>query len=214
MIQAVVISNGLEGIQTYFVSNKLVTYTILEIEENFNPNLNSFDLLIVPNGCDHIAMASIKDKVAAFLDNGKVLFCFDGWFTNWIPGNQWIMSNEKKSIDVRYHIKTDRYQLLKDIDINQLIYSHNISGWWACGYIETSKNADVLLEDTWQRPIIVLDEKSTNGIMILTASGPLGDSGAIPSDEESSYAALGILYQNMLHFILKKKDYANNRVII
>ncbi|TXD83513.1 hypothetical protein ESY86_09140 [Subsaximicrobium wynnwilliamsii] len=204
MIQAAVISNGLQGIHRYFVSNEKVNYSVLEIEEDFNPDLTPYDLLVVPNGCDHIAMAKIKDKVASFLEEGNALFCFDGWFTNWIPGNQWVMSNEKKTIDIRYKVKTDTYNLFEGIDIDKLIYNHNISGWWACGYIDASKNADVIVEDTWQRPIIVLDEKTTNGTIILTASGPLGDSGAIPTDDESSYSVLGQLYQNMLSLIIKK----------
>jgi hypothetical protein len=212
MIQAAVISNGLEGLHRYYVSNNLVQYTVLEIDQYFNPNLDVFDLLIVPNGSDHIAMAKMKDTVSQFLNDGKALFCFDGWFTNWVPGNQWIMSNDKKTIDIRYRVHTDTYKLFDGIDINKLIYSHNISGWWACGYIEASKNAEVVLEDTWKRPIIVLDEKTTNGIMILTASGPLGDSGAIPSDEASSYTTLSNLYQNMLHLIIKKKNNENHRI--
>ena len=212
MIQAAVISSGIEGIEKYFVSSEKVNYTMLEIEKNFNPDLAPFNLLIVPNGSDHIAMAKLKTKVASFLDAGKSLFCFDGWFTDWVPGNQWVMSNEKKSIDIRYTIKTDKYSLFEGVDIKELIFNHDISGWWACGYIEASENADVVMEDTWQRPIIVLDEKTTNGTIILTASGPLGDSGAIPNDDESSSFALGTLYHNMLNLIIKK--YEDHRITI
>jgi hypothetical protein len=214
MIQAAVISNGLDGIQNYFVSNEKITYTLLEVSKDFDPDLEGFDLLIAPNGSDHIAMAKLKGKVALFLDEGKALFCFDGWFTNWIPGNQWIMSNEKKTIDIRYFIKTDAYAIFDGVDVDKLIYNHNISGWWACGYIDASAHADVVLEDTWQRPIIVLDEKTTNGTIILTASGPLGDSGAIPSGNETSFTALSKLYQNMLNLIIKKKNHENNRITI
>lgn len=214
MIQAAVISNALEGIQNYFVSNQKVTYTLLEVGKDFNPDLEAFDLLIAPNGSDHIAMAKLKKKVAKFLNDGKALFCFDGWFTNWIPGNQWIMCNEKKTIDIRYQVKTDLHALFDGVDIDKLIYNHNISGWWACGYIEASAKADIVLEDTWQRPIIVLDENTTNGTIILTASGPLGDSGAIPSGNETSFTALSKLYQNMLNLIIKKKNHENNRITI
>ncbi len=214
MLQAAIISSGIEGIEKYFVSNKKVTYTVLEIVKEFKPNLDPFDLLIVPNGSDHIAMATLKTKVLSFLNEGKALFCFDGWFTNWIPGNQWVMSNEKKTIDIRYNLKTDNHNLFDGVDINELIFNHNISGWWACGYIEASEKADVIMEDTWQRPIIVLDEKTTNGTIILTASGPLGDSGAIPNDDEASSFALGTLYHNMLNLIIKKNTHENHRITI
>lgn len=213
MIKAIIISNGTDGLKNYFVSNDKAQYDFVEIDEHFDPELNAYDLLIVPNGSDHIAMFKIKEKVAKFLDQGKALFCFDGWFTSWIPKNQWVMSNEKKTIDTRYNIKTDRYGIFNNIDLNKLTFQHNISGWWACGYIEASAHADVIIEDTWKRPIIVLDEKTTNGIIIMTASGPLGDSGPILEKDETS-STLAMLYQNMLDLIIKKKAYENNRISV
>jgi hypothetical protein len=205
-IKAAVISNGIEGLKKYFVSNENVEYEILEIEKDFNPNLSSFDLLIVPNGSDHIAMFKIKDKVLAFLNDGKTLFCFDGWFTNWIPGNQWIMNNELKTIDMRYQISKNHKGIFDNVDVDKLNFNHNMSGWWSCGYIKTNSNSDVLLTDTWQRPIVVLDESSTNGTLFLTASAPLGDIGAIPSEDYANVNVLSLLYYNALNYIISKQN--------
>lgn len=203
-IKAAVVSNGIEGLQNYFISSAIIHYTFLEITKNFNPSLDDYNVLIVPNGSDHIAMHKIKNEVAAFLENGNTLFCFDGWFTNWIPNNQWIMSNDLKSIDQRYTVKSDKNNILEKVNINDLIYNNNISGWWSCGYIEASEKAEVLLQDTWQRPIVVLDEKSTNGIIFLTASGPLGDKGIDTNSSNYLTDALSQLYQNVVFLIHKK----------
>jgi hypothetical protein len=175
MLQALVISNAIHGIERMFVSNLDVYYDFAGVTRDFKPTLANYDVLIVPNGSDHIAMLRLKDDVQAFLDAGKTLMCFDGWFTGWIPRNQWVMDNSKKTIDVRYRVKTDRHGLFDGLDVNQFIFSHGMSGWWACGYIEAAPDADVLLEDTWERPIIVIDEVSTQGLMLLTASGPMAD---------------------------------------
>jgi hypothetical protein len=204
MIQAAVISNGIQGIHRYFMSSDRVTYNILTVDGNFDPDLESYHLLIIPNGCDHIAMAKLKNKVRSFLDMGKSLFCMDGWFTEWVPGNQWIMDNSKKSIEVRYALKTDRYNLFDDVNLESFIFSHGISGWWSCGYIEAAPLADVIVEDTWNRPIIVLDEKTTNGLMFLTASGPLGDSAGQATDDEHSMSDLTKLYQNVLSLVIER----------
>ncbi len=204
MIQAAVISNGIQGIDRYFMSSDRITYNILTIDGNFDPDLELYDLLIVPNGCDHIAMAKIKDKVRSFLDKGKSLFCMDGWFTDWVPGNQWVMDNSKKSIDVRYTLKTDTYNLFENVNLDSFMFSHGISGWWSCGYIDAAPQADVIVEDTWNRPIVVLDEKTTNGLMILTASGPLGDSAGQATDDENSMNDLAMLYQNALSLIIER----------
>ncbi len=203
-IKAVVISNGIEGLTNYFISSEIIEYSFLEITKDFKPNLDSYNLLIVPNGSDHIAMHKIKDKVAAFLEKGNSLFCFDGWFTNWLPNNQWIMSNDLKSIDQRYTIKSDSNNLLENVIVNDLIYNNNISGWWSCGYIKSSNGAEVILQDTWERPIVVLDEKSTNGTIFLTASGPLGDSGIQSPNNNYLNNSLSQLYQNVVFLIQKK----------
>ena len=57
--------------------------------------------------------------------------------------------------------------------------------------------ADVLLRDTWQRPMVVLDEVSTAGRMLLTASGPLAD---VSYAGESDTAPVR-LYRNFIHLL-------------
>ena len=86
----------------------------------------------------------------------------------------------------------DPHGLLQGLDLDQLNFSHGMSGWWACGYIQAAPGADVLLADTWQRPIVVLDEVSTAGRMLLTASGPLAD----VTYAGQSDTALVALYRN------------------
>lgn len=207
MLQAIVISNGIEGLKNMFQSNEKITYTMYSVTKHFDPELSGFDILIVPNGSDNIAMYRIRKKVKQFLDKGGSLFCFDGFFTDWIPGNKWIMSNELKTIDVRYHLVHDAYNLFDNIDLNKFIFSHGMSGWWACGYIETQNEKNVLLADTLNRPVVVLDETSTNGFMFLTASGPMAD---MPSDGDinNSWNEVGKLYQNLIKLLTLKKQTA------
>ncbi|MEP7251150.1 MAG: hypothetical protein ABI683_02185 [Ginsengibacter sp.] len=209
MLKAILISNNIEGLENYFQSNEKVSYEISHVTKHFYPDLSSYDLLIVPNGSDQVAMGKIKDKVKDFLDEGKALICCDGWFTNWVPGNQWRMDNDKKTIDIRYFVKDDPHGFFKGLDVNEFIFSHGISGYWACGYIVAAENATVILEDTWQRPIIVLDEKTTNGLMFLTASGPLGDM-TFDGKESKKQSSLVKLYQHVIDYLItvKKQAYA------
>ena len=197
MLQALLISNGLQGLENYYVSNEVVHYTTYLVTKDFAPDLTPYDLLVVPNGSDHVAMLKIKDQVRAFLDAGRALVCCDGFFTAWVPGNQWVMDNSRRTQDVRYFPGPDRHGLLRNLDLDQLNFSHGMSGWWACGYIQAAPGADVLLADTWQRPIVVLDEVSTAGRMLLTASGPLAD---VTYAGQSDTALVG-LYRNFLRLL-------------
>ncbi len=197
MLQALLISNGLVGLDNYYVSNELVQYTTCLITKDFDPDLAPYDLLVVPNGSDHVAMLKIKDRVRAFLHEGKALVCCDGFFTAWVPGNQWVMDNSRPTRDVRYAAGPDTHGLLRNLDLDELNFSHGMSGWWACGYIRAAPGAEVLLADTWQRPVAVLDEASTPGRMLLTASGPLAD----VSHAGRSESAPVTLYRNFLHLL-------------
>ena len=200
MLNALLISNNIAGIEKYYVSSDLVQYTVCPITGDFDPDLTPYDLLVVPNGSDHVAMLKIKAKVRAFLDAGQSLVCADGWFTDWVPGNQWLMDNSKRTIDSRYALKTDRHGLFNNLNIDDLTFSHGMSGWWACGYIEPNPDADVVVEDTWHRAIVVLDDVSTTGRMLLTASGPLADMTYDGSRDNPLIA----VYRNFIESLISK----------
>ncbi len=202
MIQAAVIDNGIVGLNLYFQSNDRVHYHFLEVGETLPSDFSEYDLLVVPNGTDQIAMLRMKNAVQTFLNQGKTLFCFDGWFTDWLPGNRWLMDNSKKTMDIRYAIKDDSYDLFENVAVDSFTFSNGISGWWACGYIEPAPEAEVVLEDTWGRAIMILDKKSTPGKIFATASGPLGDSSYATTDDESSLSDLGKFYQNLLRKLM------------
>jgi hypothetical protein len=53
-------------------------------------------------------------------------------------------------------VNSDRNNLLENVDIQDLIYSHKMSGWWSCGYINAGEQAGY--SAYLERPIVVLDE--------------------------------------------------------
>lgn len=202
MINAAVVNSGVHSSKSGFKDNDQIKYTYLDVTGNFNPDLSPFDLLLTGNPTDHVALYKIKDKIADFLNAGKTLFCFSGWYTNYIPGNRWVMERDIKTIDIRYYKESDKNGLLNGVNIDELIYMNGISGWWACGHIETSPNAEVLLVDTLKRPIMILDEQTTNGTIICTSGGPLNGR---KSKNEEDLHAINVLYNNLIDYIYKKQ---------
>lgn len=195
-LDAVVISNGLEGLGRMFPSDERVRFRTVPTSPDFAPDFAGADLVVVPNGSDHVAMQRAAGAVRTHLDGGGALFCFDGWFTPWVPGNRWVMDNSKATKDVRYRVRTDRHGLFAGVPVADFEFSHGMSGWWACGYIEPAPGADVVLEDTWGRAVVVLDEATTPGMMLLTASGPLA---GVRFGAE--HAGLFTLYEHLLPFV-------------
>jgi hypothetical protein len=207
-INALLISNGIEGLAKMFQANERVRYTIAEIGHHFDPDLQGYDLVIAPNGTDHVALYRIRHKIRQYLDAGGTLFCFDGWFTDWIPGNRWIMDNSKKTIDIRYHLQDDPRGLAGKFSIDNLNFNHGMSGWWACGYIVPAAGAEVLIADTWGRAMLVIDRLSTRGLIVLSASGPLADFGKGSPADGGSTEAMTDLYQAVLALVEPAKTIA------
>lgn len=173
-MRAAYISNDVEGLDEQFAKQGQLKFEKLLIGQDFKPNLTPYDLVLVPNGSDHVALGSIKDDIRAFLKAGKSLFCFDGWFNDWLPGNTWVYDISKPTKDVRYSICNPPQGLMAGVRLDDFQFMEGISGWWACGYIEPAPGAQVVMTDTWHRPVVVWDQKTTPGTLFMTASGPLG----------------------------------------
>lgn len=194
--RALVIDNGI-GATDVFVDDQYWQFERATTGPRFAPRLQDYDLLIVPNGADHLAMLGLRDAVRSFLDAGHALFCFCGWFTDWIPGHRWVHDNSQPTRDVRHFPLHDPYHLLNGVDLSLLDRNqHGISGWWACGQIFTSWPDTVLIRDTWHRALVIADDRSTPGFLFLTASGPLSDDSSGPDSEP-----LRKLYRNALQHV-------------
>ena len=199
MLSALVISNGIGAADAY-QSNADIRCDVVEVGTGFRFDATEYDVLLVPNGSDHVALLHARDDVRAFLDGGGALFCFCGWFTNWIPGNRWVHDNTHPTRDVRHRLGTDRHGLFAGVDLAKFDHNrHGISGWWACGYIEPAPGADAVLLDTWGRALVVLDETTTPGLILATASGPLGDFG------DYGGGALAAVYRNLLRYVASRR---------
>lgn len=193
-----IISNGTGNITPYLEHQPdKLSFVVAETGPDFSLQLDGIDVLLVPNGSDHVALGRAAATVRAFLDRGGMLLCFDGWVSSWVPGHTWVMDNRQRTVDTRYAIRTDRLGIMDGVDVDALTFRHGISGWWACGYIDSPAGADVVLDDQLGRAVIAIDTVTTNGIMVLTASGPVGPS-VRRSEPDASALALDRLYNNLV----------------
>lgn len=188
------IHSGIAGTEAWFQERDDVRYRIERIRDRWLPDFSRDEMILVPNGANHVALYEARAAIHAFLARGGVLVCCCGFFTPWIPGNGWRHDNSKPLRDVRYALVRDDLRLFEGVNIDDLTFeSHGISGWWACGEITTAHADSVVLVDNWQRVLMVADRRSTPGLIVATASGPLYDSGP-----ESLGHGPRLLYRNIL----------------
>lgn len=194
MLHVAVIHNGVEGTERYFDGTPGVRYRFERIRTAWTPDFASDDVIIVPNGADHVALYRARLAIRGVLDRGGVVVCGCGFFTPWVPGMQWFHDNSHPNRLVRYDLVCDPLRLLEGVNIDALATNeHGISGWWACGYIDATVRESVVLADTWNRAVLVADTCSTRGLIIASASGPLGEFG-----DNGALGAATRLYRNIL----------------
>lgn len=206
MLDVILIDNGVHGLRDYFVDGAAVRYRPARIGGQWPPDLAGADLVIAPNGTDHVALHAAREAVAAHLQGGGALACFCGFFTPWIPGNRWVHDTGRPLNELEYHAVDDRLGLLDGIDLERFAAGrHGIRGGWACGRIETDHAESVLLRDSHHRVIMVADTRSTAGLIVATASGPLGDAAPdqpLPADGGDPTR----LYRNLLNVVRQRKE--------
>lgn len=203
MLQAALIDNGTYGTSHYFADSAQLRFRRERIGPDWSPKFDGDDLIVVPNGSDHVALYRQRTAIDRLLQRGGSVLCFCGFFTPWLPGNVWVHDNLRPNREVRYHAVNDPLGLLDGVDIEQLaINEHGIRGWWACGDIHTDHADSVVLADTWNRAVLVADTRSTPGLIITTASGPLGDA------DPSAPAGDGLvgLYRNVIRAVLAQRE--------
>jgi len=106
----------------------------------------------------------------------------------------WVHDNTRPLREVRYRMINDPLDLMNGVELDQLTFeSHGISGWWACGHIQTAHPESIVLADNFDRVVMIADTRSTQGLIVTTASGPLGD-----WDPNTPSSGLQRLYRNII----------------
>lgn len=208
-LRGLVISSGI-GAEEAFSNRPEIEFGVAQVGPHFDPDLSNYDVLIAPNGTDHVALYRIKDKIRAFLDRGGAVCCFCGWFTDWIPGNRWIHDNSHPTREHRHILGDDPHDLMHGVDLARLDHNrHGISGWWACGYIEPANGANVLIKDPWERALVIYDDVTTPGAIYATASGPIGDY----TRYEAKGSPISVMYENLLTHLTHRAQVINNTLV-
>ncbi|WP_293373940.1 hypothetical protein [Nevskia sp.] len=205
MLDVILIDNGVHGLRDFFVDGAGQRYRQARIGRHWQPDFSGADLVIAPNGTDHVALHEARAAVADYLDEGGVLACFCGFFTPWIPGNRWIHDVGRPLDALTFDCVEDRLGLLDGVDLERFAAGrHGIRGGWACGRIETAHAQSVVLRDSHGRVVMVADMQSTAGLIVATASGPLGD--GAPDQPVGDSDDLSRIYRNLLNVVRQRKE--------
>ena len=192
-----VLDNGIGYLaETYNADNFAGhSFTIIPALALGESDISGYDIFIAPNGTDHVALYRNRDKISDFLAGGGAVLCFCGWTTDWIPGSTWEMQYNIPLRTYEITFPDPEHPLLRGIRIDEVNINNGKRGFWVCGHINSAQDAEVLMVNNLNEPVMILDEHTTNGTIVATASGPLPTFEEHPGEERHSF---DILFQNIL----------------
>lgn len=139
--------------------------------------------LIIDEYVDQELMFQYKDKVAAFLDAGNVLFFAGHLFKQWIPGaNLFVPKPIASHLD--YEVKLIGHPVFAGVKSEDITYSKGVAGFFCRGHHPLPKGAEVMLELAGNIPITYTDRVSSKGAIIVHAGRNLLSKGR--ADNSSS----------------------------
>ena len=192
-----VLDNGIGYIPEIYNAEKYPahSFTIIPALSLEQADLSEYDMFIAPNGTDHVALFRNREKIQELLDRGGAVLCFCGWTTDWIPGSTWEMQYNIPLRTYEVTFPDPDHPLLQGVRINEVNISNGKRGFWVCGHINAAPDAEILMVNNLNEPVMILDERSTAGTIVATASGPLPGSGEEGAGEPHSF---DILFENIL----------------
>ncbi len=130
-------------------------------------NLFVYDVLILPRGTDQEILYRVRDKIAAYLDSGKIVISFGEVTNKWLPACTW--DGVKPEDDEPLTIHHRHPVILDNLKPDDLHWHKGATGWCCHGHFIAPEGAEILVTNMLGDPVMYIDRHSTKGV-ILAAS--------------------------------------------
>lgn len=157
--------------QAEMMQNRIVFIDNYDLPDT---DLSAFVGLVITNYTDEQFMVKHKQLFEDYLAGGGVIFSTAEMGESYIP-NVPVWRRSPTPIRERDMIVTDpEYPMFKGIDPYDLNYRQGVKGFFTRGYFtEVPENAEVIVKDEKDEPVIYVDRHSTNGTIIAGAGTDL-----------------------------------------
>lgn len=142
----------------------------LDMYELPSANLEPYIALMITGNVDQELLYRERAVIRDFLDSGKVVVFSGHLLHPWLPGAGTFVPKEIRSFR-DYEIRIVKpHPIFEGVEAEDLTLRRGVAGFFARGHNPPPEGAEVLLELADGEPIVYVDRRSTNGI-ILAHSG-------------------------------------------
>lgn len=156
-------------------ANALPYRTVIDQYQLDQIDLTPYNVLYITYFVDQEYLLKHKEIIARFLDDGKVVVFCGHLFRKWLPGASPMMPKEIKSYHDYRVQPVEGAPLFEDVKVEDIVYNKGVAGFFARGYYQPPKHADICLTFTDGKVITYIDRHTTNGTVIVHAGRSLLD---------------------------------------
>ena len=141
--------------------------TVIDEYELGTTDLSPYNVLYITEFVDQEYLLNHKEVISQFLNNGKVVVFCGHLFRNWLPGCSLMMPMRINSYKDYYVQPVPGASLFEGVEVEDMVYNKGVAGFFARGYYQAPKDAEVCLTFTDGKVITYIDRHTTNGTVIV-----------------------------------------------
>ncbi len=135
-------------------------YAVLPVWELEAANLHDYAALWVPRESNQHELARNRSKLLQYLNDGGTIICFDEVNQQWLPVGSWTL--RPVNLDT---VRVADHSMVAHLTADQV-------GWHSHGAYEAYADADVLVDDGEGGVMLLLDERTFSGKLLLGTMDP------------------------------------------
>ncbi|MFJ7914860.1 MULTISPECIES: hypothetical protein [unclassified Lysinibacillus] len=136
-------------------------------------NLEKVDVILIPNFVDQEFLYSQREKIAAFLEEKKIVVYCGHLFREWLPGCGPFMPQLIRNYKDYEVFPTADSSIFQGVTTEDMTFKKGVAGFFARGYHHAPDDAEILLTFSNGKTVTYVDRTTTNGIILVHAGRDL-----------------------------------------
>lgn len=161
------------GVQNMSESSIQNDFTVIDIYDLSNFDLSTYVCMVINGLVDQEYLLKEKQKIADFLNQGKVLIFSGNLFLPWLPGGSTFVPKEIHSFQDYTVTVHQPHPIFDGVTSEDMTFNKGVAGFFARGHHPLPDLAEVLLTLPGNEPITYLDRHSTKGTILVHSGNDL-----------------------------------------
>ena len=165
-------------------------FDIVDMYDFEHTDLTNYKCLIILNFADQDYLYEQRDKIAAFLNDKKIITFFGNLVTDFLPGQKPFIAKEIKWHGDYNLTITKQHPIFDGVLEDDMTINKGVKGFFARGHHPAPEGAEILLRLGENEPVTFIDRHSTKGTIFMHSGNCLFNLGGMRGNQSKTTSVL------------------------